>query len=342
MLRPDLCLWTPFNDPTDSSFAMKSRKLQKCLSDYWGYDSLRPAQEPVIEHVMAGKSGLALMPTGGGKSLCYQLPSLLLPGLTLVISPLIALMKDQVDDLLLRNIPVALLNSSQSDEASNKVFQELTQGTLKILYTSPERLFARDSLLFTQLQSLHISLIAIDEAHCISSWGHDFRPAYKRLIELRKALPEVPLLALTATADATTKQDIRKQLDLEENPVFENSFDRPEIHYTAIRRDNENEQLLKFIGERERERESGIIYCLSRKRTETISKMLQDEGFLAECYHAGLSSEVRTERQNQFVRDEIQIVVATIAFGMGIDKNNVRFVVHMNLPKNMEGYYQET
>lgn len=319
---------------------MKSNPLQKTLHDYWGYESLRPAQEPVINQVLAGKSALALMPTGGGKSLCYQLPSLLLPGLTLVISPLIALMKDQVDDLLLRNIPVGLLNSTQSDEDTNQVFQQLAQGKLKILYTSPERLFARDSLLFTQLQLLNISLIAIDEAHCISSWGHDFRPAYTRLIELRKALPEAPLLALTATADAMTKQDIRKQLGLEENPVFENSFDRPEIHYTAIRRDDENEQLLNFI--RERKSESGIIYCLSRKRTETISKMLQDEGFLAQSYHAGLSTEIRNERQNQFVRDDIQIVVATIAFGMGIDKNNVRFVVHMNLPKNMEGYYQET
>lgn len=319
---------------------MNNDRLYKYLSDYWGYDTLRPAQVPVIDQVLASKSGLALMPTGGGKSLCYQLPSLLLPGLTLVISPLIALMKDQVDDLLLRNIPVGLLNSTQSDEASNEVFQRMTDGTLKILYTSPERLFARDSLLFTQLQSLNLSLIAVDEAHCISSWGHDFRPAYTRLIELRQALPEVPLLALTATADAMTKQDIRRQLGLEQDPVFENSFDRPEIHYTAIRRDDENEQLLKFL--EERKSESGIIYCLSRKRTEAVSKMLQSEGFQAVSYHAGLSTEIRTERQNQFVRDDIQIVVATIAFGMGIDKNNVRFVVHMNLPKNMEGYYQET
>ena len=319
---------------------MNNDRLYKYLSDYWGYDTLRPAQVPVIDQVLANKSGLALMPTGGGKSLCYQLPSLLLPGLTLVISPLIALMKDQVDDLLLRNIPVGLLNSTQSDEASNEVFQRMTDGTLKILYTSPERLFARESLLFTQLQSLNISLIAVDEAHCISSWGHDFRPAYTRLIELRQALPQVPLLALTATADAMTKQDIRQQLGLEQDPVFENSFDRPEIHYTAIRRDDENEQLLKFL--EERKSESGIIYCLSRKRTESVSKMLQSEGFLAVSYHAGLSTDMRTERQNQFVRDDIQIVVATIAFGMGIDKNNVRFVVHMNLPKNMEGYYQET
>ena len=319
---------------------MNNDRLHKYLSDYWGYDTLRPAQTPVIQQVLANKSGLALMPTGGGKSLCYQLPSLLLPGLTLVISPLIALMKDQVDDLLLRNIPVGLLNSTQSDEASNEVFQRMTDGTLKILYTSPERLFARESLLFTQLQSLNISLIAVDEAHCISSWGHDFRPAYTRLIELRQALPKVPLLALTATADAMTKQDIRQQLGLEQDPVFENSFDRPEIHYTAIRRDDENEQLLKFL--EERKSESGIIYCLSRKRTESVSKMLQSEGFLAVSYHAGLSTDIRTERQNQFVRDDIQIVVATIAFGMGIDKNNVRFVVHMNLPKNMEGYYQET
>ena len=319
---------------------MNNDRIHKYLSDYWGYDSLRPAQIPVIEQVLASKSGLALMPTGGGKSLCYQLPSLLLPGLTLVVSPLIALMKDQVDDLLLRNIPVGLLNSTQSDEDSNEVFQRMIDGTLKILYTSPERLFAREALLFTQLQSLTISLIAVDEAHCISSWGHDFRPAYTRLIELRQALPEVPLLALTATADAMTKQDIRQQLGLEQDPVFENSFDRPEIHYTAIRRDDENEQLLKFL--EERKSESGIIYCLSRKRTESVSKMLQSEGFLALSYHAGLSTDIRTERQNQFVRDDIQIVVATIAFGMGIDKNNVRFVVHMNLPKNMEGYYQET
>ncbi|MGB1074035.1 MAG: DNA helicase RecQ [Flavobacteriales bacterium] len=319
---------------------METPDILHCLNHYWGYPDLRPAQKPVIDEVMQGKSALVIMPTGGGKSMCYQLPAMLRPGLTLVISPLIALMKDQVDDLRLKGIEAAYLNSSQDTDEANRVFNALGDGTLKLLYIAPERLMSPKGGLLDQLQSIRIDMIAVDEAHCISSWGHDFRPAYTKLKDLSKHFPGVPVLALTATADEATKRDIIRQLELDSAALFENSFDRPEIHYAAQARTDEVAQLLAFV--EQHASESGIVYCLSRKRTEVMADHLKAAGYKAECYHAGLSSEERMKRQEQFIRDEINIMVATIAFGMGIDKNNVRYVVHMNLPKNIEGYYQET
>lgn len=319
---------------------METPDILTCLNHYWGYPDLRPAQKPVIDEVMQGKSALVIMPTGGGKSMCYQLPAMLRPGLTLVISPLIALMKDQVDDLRLKGIEAAYLNSSQDTGESNRVFNALGDGTLKLLYIAPERLMSPKGGLLEQLQSIRIDMIAVDEAHCISSWGHDFRPAYTKLKDLSKHFPGVPMLALTATADEATKRDIIRQLGLDSAALFENSFDRPEIHYAAQARTDEVAQLLAFV--EQHASESGIVYCLSRKRTEVMADHLKAAGYKANCYHAGLSSEERMRRQEQFIRDEINIMVATIAFGMGVDKNNVRYVVHMNLPKNIEGYYQET
>jgi ATP-dependent DNA helicase RecQ len=289
---------------------------------------------------MAGNSALVIMPTGGGKSMCYQLPAVLRSGLTLVISPLIALMKDQVDDLRLKGIDAAYLNSSQSTEESNRIFNAIGDGKMKLLYIAPERLMSLKGALLERLKTIKIDMVAVDEAHCISSWGHDFRPAYTQLKDLSTHFPGVQVLALTATADDATKQDIIQQLGLEGASLFENSFDRPEIHYTAKSRTDEVTQLLDFVAERPSE--SGIVYCLSRKRTQDMADHLQKAGYKATCYHAGLSSEERQKRQDQFIRDEVNIIAATIAFGMGIDKNNVRYVVHMNLPKNIEGYYQET
>ncbi len=311
-----------------------------CLNHYWGYPDLRPAQKPVIAEVMQGNSALVIMPTGGGKSMCYQLPAMLRSGLTLVISPLIALMKDQVDDLRLKGIDAAYLNSSQSTGESNLIFNAIGDGKMKLLYIAPERLMSLKGALLERLKTIKIDMIAVDEAHCISSWGHDFRPAYTKLKDLSEHFPGVPVLALTATADDATKRDIIRQLGLENAALFENSFDRPEIHYSAQARTDEVTQLLAFV--EQHASESGIVYCLSRKRTQEMADHLKAAGYKAECYHAGLSSQERMERQEQFIRDEINIMVATIAFGMGIDKNNVRYVVHMNLPKNIEGYYQET
>ena len=315
-------------------------QVQTYLRQHWGYPSLRAAQKPVIEEVMQGNSAFVIMPTGGGKSMCYQLPAVLRSGLTVVISPLIALMKDQVDDLKLKGIHAAYLNSSQDAEEYNRIFNSIGSGNLKLLYISPERVTSMQGRLLEQLKTTHIDMIAVDEAHCISAWGHDFRPAYTQLKELFSHFPDVPVLALTATADQTTKRDIIQQLGLEGVAIFENSFDRPEIHYTVKPRVDEVAQLLEFVANRPSQ--SGIVYCLSRKRTEEMANHLQNAGFRATCYHAGLSSEERMKRQDQFIRDEVDIITATVAFGMGIDKNNVRYVVHMNLPKNIEGYYQET
>ena len=319
---------------------LHAQDILTCLNHYWGYPDLRPAQKPVIAEVMEGNSALVIMPTGGGKSMCYQLPAMLRSGLTLVISPLIALMKDQVDDLRLKGIDAAYLNSSQSTGESNLIFNAIGDGKMKLLYIAPERLMSLKGALLERLKTIQIDMIAVDEAHCISSWGHDFRPAYTKLKDLSEHFPAVPVLALTATADEATKRDIIRQLGLENAALFENSFDRPEIHYTAKPRIDEVAQLLAFV--EQHASESGIVYCLSRKRTQEMADHLKAAGYKAECYHAGLSSQERMERQEQFIRDEINIMVATIAFGMGIDKNNVRYVVHMNLPKNIEGYYQET
>ncbi len=319
---------------------MDPQDIQTCLNHYWGYPDLRSAQKPVIAEVMKGNSALVIMPTGGGKSMCYQLPALLRSGLTLVISPLIALMKDQVDDLRLKGIEAAYLNSSLDPDEHQRIFNSIGNGKLKLLYVAPEGLMGSKSGLKERLKSVKIDMIAVDEAHCISAWGHDFRPAYTQLRDLSTHFPGVQVLALTATADDATKRDIIKQLGLDNAALFENSFDRPEIHYTAKPRTNEIDQLLEFVAQHRSE--SGIVYCLSRKQTQDIADHLQKGGYRATCYHAGLTKEERMARQDQFIRDEVNIIAATIAFGMGIDKNNVRYVVHMNLPKNIEGYYQET
>jgi len=312
----------------------------KILQQYFGYTSFRPQQEKIIQHVMQHQDTLVLMPTGGGKSLCYQVPALMMDGLTVVISPLIALMKDQVDALRVNGIPAAFLNSTQSPEEQNTVFSLLESERIKLLYLAPERLLYNESAFISFLKRINVALIAVDEAHCISHWGHDFRPEYRMLGQLRRELPEVPFIALTATADELTRKDIADKLELKTPGIFISSFNRPNIRYTIEAKRNSFERLLAFLG-RHRD-EAGIVYCLSRQNTESLAEKLQRHGYNAEAYHAGLEREVRDERQEKFLRDETQVMVATIAFGMGINKSNVRYVVHMDLPKNIESYYQET
>ncbi len=282
---------------------------------------------------------MVLMPTGGGKSICYQLPALAFDGVTVVVSPLIALMKDQVDALKQNGIPAAFLNSSLSGSEQQNVIHMLRNGQLKLLYLAPERLVGEGNFMGL-LSELNVSLFAIDEAHCISHWGHDFRQEYLALGQLKDRFPHTPVIALTATADGVTKQDILEKLNLRQYTVFENSFNRPNIFYGIRSKRNHYDQLLTYLGEHKED--SGIIYCLSRAATESLASDLQAEGFSAAAYHAGLERQVREERQERFLRDEVRIMVATIAFGMGINKSNVRFVVHVDLPKNIEGYYQET
>ena len=312
----------------------------QALQKYFGYSDFRHQQEAIIQHVLNGQDVLALMPTGGGKSLCYQLPAVLMGGLTIVISPLIALMKDQVDSLNLNGIPAAFLNSSQSPDEQQRITDQLKSNKIKLLYLAPERLFGQGSNLISFLKSLPVCLIAIDEAHCISHWGHDFRPEYLMLAGLKIEFPKIPVIALTATADKLTRKDILDKLNLD-NPVeFVSSFNRANITYRIVPKRNSFKQLLAFLNERKDD--SGIIYCLSRKSTEQLATDLKEEGFLAEAYHAGMDNVAKARNQEAFLRDEVKIIVATIAFGMGINKSNVRYVVHVDLPKNIEGYYQET
>jgi ATP-dependent DNA helicase RecQ len=310
------------------------------LQTRFGYSSFRLEQEAIIQSVLQKKDTFALMPTGGGKSLCYQIPALVLDGLTIVISPLIALMKDQVDALRINGIEAAYINSTQSYQEHEIILNKARTKELKLLYLAPEKLLRPESTFFTTLTSFEISLIAIDEAHCISHWGHDFRPEYLMLAQLKRALPHVPVIALTATADHLTRKDIVEKLELHQPATFVSSFNRANIRYTVEPKRNSFEKLSTFL--EERKDESGIIYCLSRNSTETLAKDLADEGYKALPYHAGLEKELRMRHQDLFLRDEIKIIVATIAFGMGIDKSNVRYVVHMDLPKNIESYYQET
>ncbi len=310
------------------------------LQKYFGYSEFRHEQEAIIQHVLNKKDVLALMPTGGGKSLCYQLPAVLLDGLTIVISPLIALMKDQVDALNVNGIPAAFYNSSQTPQEQIDLTTKLRNKEIKLLYLAPERLFGNESKLVTFLKTLTVSLIAIDEAHCISHWGHDFRPEYLALADLKKEFPGVPVIALTATADKHTKKDILEKLNLDHPAVFISSFNRENITYRVIPKKNSFNQLLGFLDERKED--SGIIYCLSRKSTESLAADLKANGFAAEPYHAGLDNALKARTQEAFLRDDVKIIVATIAFGMGINKSNVRYVVHMDMPKNIEGYYQET
>jgi ATP-dependent DNA helicase RecQ len=321
---------------------MSSQLLNK-LKEYFGYDTLRPAQIPVIESILEGKDTVAIMPTGGGKSLCYQLPAVYLEGMVIVVSPLIALMHDQVQSLKKNGIEAGILNSSISEREQQEVIDNAENGTLKLLYVSPERLMARENAFLTWIEKLNVSLIAIDEAHCVSQWGHDFRPEYSRLSVIKDTFPNIPIIALTATADEITRKDIIDQLKLNNPNVFISSFDRPNITYTVVPKADDKKaykKLFSFINSFKGE--SGIVYCLSRNSTEEVAQSLVNAGISAAAFHAGLSNEQKDETYNLFMQDQIQVVCATIAFGMGVDKPDVRFVAHWNMPKSIEGYYQET
>ncbi len=311
------------------------------LQSVFGYTSFRHNQEAIIDHLLSGKDAVVLMPTGGGKSLCYQVPALCLEGVTIVVSPLIALMKDQVDALILSGVKAAFINSTQHPSEREAILQQLRNNELKLLYVAPERLVGSEiNLLQFLKEQASPALFAIDEAHCISQWGHDFRPEYRILHELKIQFPDVPVIALTATADGLTKKDIIDQLQLKNYQVFENSFNRPNITYYVKPKRNYYDELVDYL-ETHKE-DSGIIYCLSRNATEKLAEDLKSDGFNAEAYHAGLDKTTRDQRQDLFLKDDINIMVATIAFGMGINKSNVRYVIHVDLPKNIEGYYQET
>ena len=312
--------------------------MYNILQKYFGYTSFYPLQEEIINEALERRDAFVLMPTGGGKSLCYQLPAMLLDGVTIVISPLIALMKDQVDGLLADGIPAALINSSLTYSEIEARRRSLSKNEIKILYIAPERLVMPEFLQF--LQGLKVALLAIDESHCISEWGHDFRPEYRQLNMLKERFPGVPVMALTATATAVVQEDIIKQLKMADAKVFKASFNRKNLYYQIRPKENPYNQLVRYL--EGKKTDSGIIYCQSRKTVENVSSSLQAEGYRALPYHAGLSSEARSENQERFIRDDVEIIVATIAFGMGIDKPNVRYVVHYDLPKSIEGYYQET
>lgn len=311
------------------------QELLEKLKVNFGYDSFRLEQQAIIENILAKKDTLVIMPTGGGKSICYQLPALFFEGVTLVISPLIALMKDQVDSLKANGIPATFFNSSQSAQEQQEVFDAIASKSIKLLYVAPESL----SLLQNVLNQSYISCIAVDEAHCISAWGHDFRPSYKQLAFLKKSLPETPIVALTATADKATQQDILEQLAVPYATQFISSFNRENIALEVRPANDRVQQIIKFI--QKRPNEAGIIYCLSRKATEQLASKLQQNNIDAKAYHAGLSFEERAQTQEDFIKDDCEVICATIAFGMGIDKSNVRWVIHYNMPKNIEGYYQE-
>ena len=321
-----------------------SPSAHQVLHDVFGYSSFRGEQQAIVEHVSAGGDALVLMPTGGGKSLCYQLPALLRAGVAIVVSPLIALMQDQVDALQQLGVRAAFLNSSQDAQESRDVTAQMMNGQLQILYVAPERLLMSGFLsLLDNLQESEngIALFAIDEAHCVSQWGHDFRPEYRKLTVLHERFPHVPRIALTATADAPTRAEIIERLALENARQFVSSFDRPNIRYRVLQKDNARAQLEAFL-DLEHANDAGIIYCLSRRKVEETADWLKSRGWDALPYHAGLETSVRHQNQRRFLREEGVIMVATVAFGMGIDKPNVRFVAHLDLPKSMEGYYQET
>lgn len=315
------------------------KELQQLLKKFFGYSEFRPLQAEIIQHILQKKDALVLMPTGGGKSICYQLPAIYLPGITLVISPLIALMKDQVEGLIANGIPAASLNSMMNDSEQQQVKQLCIQEKIKLLYISPERVKAEADWF---LPRLDISLIAIDEAHCVSHWGHDFRPEYTQLAILKERFPNVPVIALTATADKVTRTDIIEQLRLNNPQVFISSFDRPNLSLTVRRGLNKKEKIksiVHFI--RQHRDQCGIIYCMKRSDTEKLVEELSLFQIKATAYHAGLSPQKREQAQNDFIHDRVDVVCATVAFGMGIDKSNIRWVIHFNMPGSIENYYQE-
>lgn len=318
---------------------MSLHQAKEILQTYYGYTNFRGQQQAVIEHVIAGGHAFVLMPTGSGKSLCYQIPALVRPGLGIIISPLIALMNDQVSALKQLGIKATALHSNLTNQQTQKIYQQINAGELDLLYLSPERALMGNFLSF--LQSVPLSLIAIDEAHCVSQWGHDFRPEYQALDKLIQFFPEVPRLALTATADKPTRGDIVSRLHLDVGQTFISGFDRPNIYYQIIEKNNPKKQLVEFINNKH-QNNSGIVYCFSRRLVDETCDYLNQQGFQALSYHAGLTKEQRETNQQRFLQEENVIMVATIAFGMGIDKPDVRFVVHLTIPRNIEAYYQET
>lgn len=310
----------------------------RVLQQTFGYQQFRAGQLDIINTVSGGRDCLVIMPTGGGKSLCYQIPALIMSGITLVVSPLISLMKDQVDQLLANGVAAACLNSSLPREQQQQTIAACRSGQIRLLYIAPERLMMESFL--EQLAQWQLALLAVDEAHCVSQWGHDFRPEYAALGQLRERFPQVPFMALTATADSTTRQDIARQLGLHDPLIHISSFDRPNIRYMQTEKFRPLDQLIRYVGQQQGK--SGIIYCQSRAKVEDITARLQARGLAVGAYHAGLNNHFRNQVQEQFQRDDLQIVVATVAFGMGINKSNVRFVVHFDVPRTIESYYQET